>query len=370
MSLSEKLIDVGYFTDLKSHIIHNYQIAEFYENLYKDSGYDFFINKCRSIDLCCKYWDLDYYRFQSVKDIKRVNLCRDKFCFNCQSMLAIKRQGRFAPQLDLHRKKYKVCHMVVTVPNCQAEELKPLLDKMYKKFPYLMKYFKGQKKVSGINFIKYGYGGAVRGLEVTYNNITGEYHPHFHCMVLFRSDLDLTQKYTNSYSFDYGRHVCDFSDIEILIQKIWYLLINDIRVTLNSIENLNEGYSVRLEDSEGYYHECFKYAIKGAFDPSQGACIYKENVFRVLYEALNGRRMIQGYGLLHNFNDLDGELLDSELVEEYGKLISELRAVEIPEFHVESLDDIIQLSKTCKYISKSNLKRLLIERKREEESGK
>ena len=68
MSLSEKLIDVGYFTDLKSHIIHNYQIAEFYENLYKDSGYDFFINKCRSIDLCCKYWDLDYYRFQSVKD--------------------------------------------------------------------------------------------------------------------------------------------------------------------------------------------------------------------------------------------------------------------------------------------------------------
>ena len=368
MSLSEFVIDKGYFTDIKNHIIHNYKIAEFYENLYSETHYESYLNKSKNVDLCFKYIDVDYYRFQSVKDIKRVNLCRDKFCFNCQSMLSIKRQGRFAPQLDIHSKEYKVCHMIVTVPNCEPEELKPMLDKMYIKFPFLMRYFRGKAKVSGIDFKKFGYGGAVRGLEVTYNNITGEYHPHFHCMVLFRQDLDFTLKHRNSFSYSYGVFERDFSDLEILIQKIWYLLMNDIRVTLSAIDGLNEGYSVKVEDSQGYYHECFKYAIKGAFDPSQGSYIYKETVFRVLQEALNNRRMVQGYGLLHNFNDLDGEILEAEVVEEYLKLISELRAVEIPDFYVESLDELIERSKTCKYISKSNLKRLIMERKRMEEN--
>ena len=85
-------IDKSHFEELAQYIAHNYQIAEYYGNLYEDTGKESFCTKSRAIDLCCKWWDTDYYRMQDVKDIKRVNLCRDKFCFNCQSMLAITRQ--------------------------------------------------------------------------------------------------------------------------------------------------------------------------------------------------------------------------------------------------------------------------------------
>lgn len=366
MDISERVIDEEYFKDLKQHTIKNYQIAEFYDNLYNESGDYTFYNKSHAIDVCCKWWDVDYFRLQNVKDVKRVNLCRDKFCFNCQSMLAIKRQSKFSPILDHFRKDYMVVHMVVTVPNCEPEYLLPLLDKMYKKFPYMMKYFKGQKKVSGINFTKYGYGACVRGLEVTYNTDTGTFHPHFHCMVLFRKDLDLTPKYINSFSYDNGQLLRKFSDLEILLQKVWFILMNDCTVTEKSINQLREGYSVTCQDSQGYYHECFKYACKGAFDESKGAFLYKEPTFRVLYQALKNRRMIQGYGLLHNFNDLDGEILDDEVNEEYNQVIAKLRQIEEPILYIESLDEVIErCGFGCRYISKSNIKRLIIERRRE-----
>lgn len=367
MSISENLIDRDYWNDLRNHITYNYQIAEFYENIYREKGEEVYLNKSKNINLCVKFWDFDYYKFQNVKDVKRVNLCRDKFCYNCQSMLAVKRQSKYSPQLDELRKQYKVCHVVFTVKNPTGESLKKTLNTMYTKFPYMMKFFKGQKKVKGVDFYKYGYAGAVRGLEVTYNQLSREYHPHFHCMFLLDNNLDLTPKNYNSFSFsDNNAEKRGFSDFEILLQKVWYLLMNDQKVTAKSISTLREGYSVIAEDSKGYYHECFKYAIKGAFDPTQGSYIYKEHIFRVLQKALNGRRMIQGYGKLYNFNDLEGELLEEEVQDEYEKYIADLRSIEKPELAIESLDEVIEHSKHCKYISKSNLKRLILERRRDE----
>jgi len=359
-------IEQKHFKDLKQHIQHNYQIADFYQDFYEETGEERFLNRSNSVDACCKWWDVDFYVMQNVKDIKRVNLCRDKFCFNCQSMLAVKRQTKFAPQLDEERKAHMVAHMVVTVPNCEGEELLPLLNRMYKKFPYMMRYLKGQKSVRGVNFLQYGYGGALRALEITKNPDTKQYHPHFHCMVLFRRNLDLKGKYTNSYSYDGGLLVRKFSALEVLLQKVWYLLMNDQRVTAEAIAELKEGYSVIIDDSKGDYGEAFKYACKGAFDEEKGAFIYEGQTFRTLYEALHSRRMIQGYGALHNFDDLNGEILEEELQTAYAKIVEELQAIERPDFHAETLEEIIDQSTFCKYISRSNLKRLLIERRRSE----
>lgn len=364
MNLENHVIEKDYFLKLNDFIKFNYQIADFYMDMFKENKEEKFYNKSGSVASCAKYWDINYYQEQAIKDITRVCLCKDKFCFNCQSMLAVKRQTKFSPILDSFKEDYKICHFVLTVPNCDSDELLPLLDKMYLKFPQLMRYFNGVKKVKGINFLKYGYGGAVRGLEVTRNPETKQFHPHFHCMILFSKNINLKQKHVNSFSYDNGNLVRKFSDVEILIQKIWYLLMNDIRVNKKNIDELQEGYSVMLEDSEGYYHECFKYACKGAFDIDKGVFIYDEFVFRVLYEALYCRRMIQGYGKLHNFNDLDSEILEVECYEDYLKLITELSEKEKPLPRVEQLDDIIN-QKSCKYISKSNLKRLILDNKEE-----
>ena len=86
----------------------------------------------------------------------------------------------------------------------------------------------------------------------------------------------------------------------------------------------------------------------------------------MLYQALKNRRMIQGYGLLHNFNDLDGEILEDEVNEEYNRVIAKLRQIEEPILYIESLDEVIErCGFGCRYISKSNIKRLIIERRRE-----
>lgn len=365
MSLEDKDIKTSYFEDVKEKIAKNYQIAEFYENIATEKGSETYRLKAQSVDACCKFWDTDYYRLQSVKDIKRVNLCKDKFCYNCQSMLAIRRQMKFSPQLEKERQNYLVAHVIVTVPNVKGDDLAKVIDSMYKKFPYMLRYLKGQKKVKGVNFLKYGYEGGIRSLEVTYNKATKEFHPHFHCMLLFRPDLDLKRTKTNKFSYDKGVSGVQrkFAEVEILLQKVWYLLFNGITVTLKAIEDLKAGYDIQVLDSQGYFHECFKYACKGAFEDNS---IYNEQVFRVLEKALKNRRIIQGYGRLHNFNDLDGEILEADLQEAYEQIIAELKAIENPIFYCESLEQVIESTRTCKYISKSNLKKLLIERVRQD----
>lgn len=367
MGLNDRVIEKEYFQKLKSRVTHNYKIADFYLDMFEETGKEIFQNKSRAIDVCCKWWDIDFYQLLKVKDIKRVNLCKDKFCLNCQSMIAQKRQQKYAPVLDELRKDFEVFHMVVTVPNCEAEELLPLLNRMYTKFRYLMRYFNGQRKVKKINFMQYGYGGAVRGLEVTQNEKTKQFHPHFHTIILLRKGLKLDYKHINKYSYDNGKLSCKFSDLEILLQKIWYLLMNDERVTAKSIEELKLGYDIHMSDSEGHYHECFKYACKGAFkDDDGGGFLYNEQTFRTLYGALNNRRMIQGYGRLYNFEDLDGDILDDWLEDEYQRIISNLKDFEKPVFRVEGIDEVIESCiNACKYISKSNLRRYLEDRREE-----
>lgn len=358
---SKIVIEKSYFENLKFRIRHNYQIADFYLDMYGRTGKDTLLNKSKAINVCCKYWDIFHYVSLKVKNIKRVNLCKDKFCFNCQKVLADRRQLKYAPILDGLRKDYEIFHLVVTVPNCEGDELLPLLNKMYKKFPYMLEYFKGKRKVRGIDFLKYGYGGAVRGLEVTQNQDTKLYHPHFHSMILLKKGIKLKGETVSSYSYSKNNGFHKFTDLEILLQKIWYLLMNDERVTRKSVEELKQGYDIHLTDSEGNYHEVFKYACKGAFDPDNGAFIYKEMSFKILYEALNNRRMIQGYGKLHNFDDLDGDILDDEADEQYEKVVSALDDFEKPLFLVENIDEVVERSVYCKYISRRNIKRIVCE---------
>lgn len=363
MNIREYRIETEYFADLHERTAHNADIADFYDRLFQDTDEPAFVERARAMRVCCQWWDTDYYRLQQVKDIKRVNLCKDKFCFNCQSMLAIKRQQKFAPMLDLLYRDFSICHMVVTVPNCTGDELLPMLDKMYKKFKYMTRLLSGNKQIRGFDFTRYGYAGGIRALEVTQNRTDFSFHPHFHCMILFQKNLSFQQKHINSYSFDNGLLVRKFSDLEIQLQKVWRLLIEGKTITLEAVQQMKEGYSVIIDSiAKGEYHECFKYACKGAF---KDGTIYDENTFRALWYALHSRRMIQGYGLLHNSKDENAEILEEDLTQNYEKMVAQLRSIEEPVFKAETLSEILS-EKNCSYVSKSNLKRLLLEQRRQE----
>ena len=54
MNLAAQLIDNGYFEELREHIAHNFQIADFYRERYEAEGEELYDNKCRAVDNCAK----------------------------------------------------------------------------------------------------------------------------------------------------------------------------------------------------------------------------------------------------------------------------------------------------------------------------
>lgn len=290
-------------------------------------------NKIKNIKDCNSLWDLDFYVNQKIKDFKKTNLCRDKFCNNCKKVNQSARMSKYMPELE----KYQNISYLLTLtsPNVLGVELKQKIKDMSKNFRQLMRYISGNLKIKGIDFLSWGYLGAVRSLEVTFNN--DSYHPHYHVLFIFK-DLNLSEKdLINDYSYSYGELKNFFSLEEILLQKIWYLIINNKKVTKNNIDLLDLGYSCKLDKlGSNDYNEIFKYMTKGTQENGQ-AFLYEN--FKILYYSLYRVKQIQGYGCLYRIND-SGDIESYE--KEYDKLIEELREKENPQRLLESPGNLIK----------------------------
>ncbi len=164
MDIKALQIERKYFADMREKIRHNGDLAVFYDHLLEETGTRAYDNRSHALRACCKWFGVDYYALQQVKDIRQVNLCKDKFCYNCQSVLAARRYIKYSPILDALYDDYAICHMVVTIPNVYGDELPPALDKMHKGFKWLLGYMSGHVGIRGFDFEQYGYAGALRAL--------------------------------------------------------------------------------------------------------------------------------------------------------------------------------------------------------------
>ncbi len=270
---------------------------------------------------CNNLWWLDVFDKSKIKNFKTTNLCRDKFCNNCKKVKQASRMARYIPKMEKYRDY--LYHLVLTVPNCSGENLKDEVNKMAVCFRKLIRIIRGDYKKQGFGWLSsLGYQGAVRSLEITFTS--KEYHPHYHIALVLRPSSEglkyFDKKYINSYSYSYGNFKTYFSHLEIIVQKIWYLLYNNIRVTRDSIKNLELGYSVKIDkfkDSE--YQELFKYLIKGC-GQDEDMTYYN---FKFLYEALYRKKQIQGYGCLYQIKDDDDEEMFEILYDEFIKALYE-----------------------------------------------
>ncbi len=371
--IKEKLSVRNQFDKVTRRTKKNEVLAEFYEQLSEDieenriglyNSPETLLNIADRMRKCCRYWDIDHYRFQGVKDLLRTNCCRNRFCDNCQNVMAIQRERKFAPVLDDLAKNYDVYHIVFTVPNVYGDELKPCLDNMYKQFAYVNRLFSGDAKIKGISFLKYGYIGAVRALEITKNRIDGTFHPHFHSLFILKKGLKLDKgrKHVNRFSFnnpdikkshhkkEYGEPHRYFSDFEILLQKVWRLRYDGIKLTEKNINTLKEGYSVICDNAAGRYKEIFKYATKGIFKEGEENALGGYHDFLPLFTALHGRRLVQGYKLLNGF---DFEDIDQSADEAYRKVREKLEELEKPIRVFEFLNEIEDEMGKYTYISRS-----------------
>lgn len=337
--LDNAIVSKDLLRDVVANIEYNKIIIDYYKDFISEPHIAFSTRTLEKntnrLSNCNRVWELDKYEKHKIKDFKRTNLCRDKFCSNCKRVKQSARMVKYIPELEKYQDR--LYHLTLTLPNCDGLSLLPTHKKMAKAFQTLIRYLDCRLKVKGIDFTSWGYQGAVRSLEVTFKG--DSYHPHYHIGLV----LDMEQgkkKIQNTYSFDYRSGVKElrrlFSEQEILIQKIWYLLLNDIKVTKKSISDLKEGYSCTLDKfSSNDYQELFKYMTKEVNE--SGEVLTYEN-FITLYYSLYRVKQIQGYGVLYKITD-DGDLEGME--KEYEEYIQEIAKKESPTLVSERPQDLL-----------------------------
>ena len=368
VDFSKYSISYDIFAKLPDRLRYNETISEYYKNL-ADENVDNFSERDKldrvssRVKNCSSIWDLLFFEKNNVKTIEGFNRCKDKFCANCQSALALKREHQFTPIF----KKFSadgnnVYHCIFTVKNCSATLLKPTIMQMFKSFSYLIRYLDGRCKIKDLDFKFLGFKSAVRSLEVTYNKEENTYHPHLHCLFVFSKNFYLDKKIENVFSYSYSHsEIRYFSLVEILFQKIWFLLNKNEKVTLENIDNLDVGFSVVFNEAKPEdYKEVFKYALKN--DLNKDKCLDYER-FKVYRKNLKNLRFIQGYGDCINFDFENDSLTDEDVDLFYNELRAELFDIEEPELLHESAISILEDLKKggSYYITPGGIKKFVFE---------
>lgn len=317
---------------------YNKQIAKYYRRLISEtdgSAKRTLSNNLESLNECNRLFFLDQYSLAKLKDFKKTNLCKDKFCSNCKKVKQASRMSKFMPliqeQIKIHPNVYQ---MVLTVPNVPGADLQKTIKKMNTAYSMLNRYLQKRQSIKDLP-IEIGFVGAIRTLEVTYKN--DSYHPHFHILLVLNSEIG-NKKHLNQYSHDRfkRRDTRLFSDVEIMVQKLWRMLYDGVRVTRANFDSLPVGYSSMIDKmQDGDYLELFKYMVKGETEDKK---FMSYEQFKVLIVALKNVRQIQGYGVFHSVKDDDS--VDLEVNRLYDEFIAELQKQENPESVCETVQDL------------------------------
>ena len=335
-NLKNAEIDKSLLESVEKNIESNKRIIQYYKKFKNESSIAFkrdgIENKIERIKFCNKLWIMNKYNNLKIKDFVKTSLCHDKFCSNCKKVMQAGRMVRYIPELNIYKKN--MYHLILTVPNVSGNELRFTIKKMNRAFKSIIKLLNGSKKIKGIDFSNFNYLGAVRSLEVTFKR--DNYHPHFHVAIVLENFKESKKKYINDFSFNYGNFSTLFSSEEVLIQKLFYLYYNNIKVTKEKIDNLKQGYSCKLlKFREEDYAELFKYMCKNTDEDGK---ILKYENFSCLYYSLYKIKQIQGYGCLYNIKS-EEDLTSCE--NEYEKLIEFLNESESPERDINKVRDLI-----------------------------
>jgi hypothetical protein len=266
--LSQKTLD---------RINHKGFITDYYSLLQEDFEMDDLALKAQRMRDCNTVITLNR------GNLHRRNLCHDKFCNNCNRVNQAVCVKKYTPVLK--EQKANLYHMTLTQPNCSGDELKGVIKKMAAEFQTLVRILRCEIKIKGIDFASWGYEGAIRSLEVTFRSDPNDphcYHPHYHAVLCLRHRTALRSR-------------------EILIQKIWYLLMNDQPLTKKVTGALDVGYSCTINKfKKKDYSELFKYMIETT-DENANVLTYQH--FKTLYFALYRVKHIQGHGIFYSVKD-------------------------------------------------------------------
>ncbi len=119
---------------------------------------------------------LEFKKFDDdTKKLHRAYFCKVRLCPMCAWRRSLKVFGQVSKIMDemTKEKEYRFLFLTLTCKNVPADELTEQINLMFKAFQRLSQRKAFRKAVKGF----------FRALEITYNNDTDEYHPHFHIIL-------------------------------------------------------------------------------------------------------------------------------------------------------------------------------------------
>lgn len=396
-----------YIEEIQARTLRNKDISEYYVQRFEETGKDKYFRHSVAVEGCGQALLFDFHHKTEIADLIRIQLCHDRFCFNCGKMKQVTALQRFMPPILSLSDDYDICHLVLTAPNVGGEYLRTYMGVFYEAYPRLIRFLRGTDTIHGVDLRPLDLQAALRNTEITYKG--KGYHLHIHSIIAFAKGLDLPKIYINNFSYNrvYDKVtkkwkrvlVRKFSALEIFLQKLWRLLVDQItarvykfgstcleslpkssplyhvfadnaalkfssgkkkgKVTLDSIRamGINDGYSVILDPvANDHFVQVFKYAFK-VTDEDDAFMSYMN--FCDLEHAVAGKKLMQGYGKWRNLK------CDEEIDEGFDEFFEVFKAylwqVDYPESVNLTPDEALLQMKEGRYtfITRSKISRLL-----------
>lgn len=259
---------------------------------------------------CLGIWNWDKYEKNKLLDLKSVYKCHNnRFCPNCKLLDISKFIHEFRKHYEEYSSQgYSAYMLTLTIPSVDAVSLRSTLSELntcFRKFTEKFCYEIDNKKSYKDRYVKFE--GGIKVLEITFSEQKG-YHPHFHCVVFTKNPIreELLNKYIKGKWSDKRNNYNYKSDLDIQLGKLWSMIWYKEKLSSKNIDSIvydpKEKYfkdnkkclevDFRELDEKGIY-EVFKYTFKDTD-------IKNYNVFKTLVQALENKRIRQGFGMLFN----------------------------------------------------------------------
>jgi hypothetical protein len=216
------------------------------------------------IDVSSTDWNKQYWKSYHCKNVllqdgNKLNgsLCRKRWCQTCNRIKTAEMIKGYSEPLKELQKDNELYFVTLTTKTVKAGKLQDEITKRYKAFTRIKD---NLRKNYGIKLV------GARKLEITYNETTNEYHPHFHFI-------------------QQGKHEAE------MLQKLWLQQFPNASIKAQDIRLIDANNADNLV-------EIFKYATKQAVKDTTTA-----RALHNIYHAIDGKRTFQPYGKLRKVKE-------------------------------------------------------------------
>lgn len=220
-----------------------------------------------------------FLEFRVSKDsakLQHANFCRDRLCPMCNWRRSMKIFHQVSQVMDVIQNDYEFLSLTLTVKNCDAKDLPKTVQVLFDGWRYL--YHKNREFRTVVC-------GTFRSLEVTRNPVTGQYHPHLHCILAVKKSYFKKGYLTQKRFTELWKKACDLNYNPIVhVQKVYG---RD-----SSGNKVQKGFDVKAAVCEAT-----KYAVKGSDYLVPEDMDLTASVVRSLLDALSGRRLCGWTGI-------------------------------------------------------------------------